>query len=184
MTMKAYPSLATPRLLLREAYHDDAQIMYTLLQDPDVTVTLVTIPDAPTLGHIQTMIAYGQECFEHWGDLMFSVLRQSDHRFLGSVSLAVTPDHDRGTLRYWFGKDYWGYGYATEAVSAVVRCGFEQGLNKITARCIAWNNASVEVLLNIRMTQEGYLRSHVKKRDRWEDVKVFGLLRSEFEFQA
>ena len=54
-------------------------------------------------------------------------------------------------------------------------------MHRVYAQCFSRNPASGRVLQKIGMKWEGRLREHVKKWDQWEDVEVFGLLRSEWK---
>jgi putative acetyltransferase len=49
-------------------------------------------------------------------------------------------------IGYAIGEDYWGKGFATEAVLAVLRFGFEElGLDLISAYCYPFNKRSQRV---------------------------------------
>jgi RimJ/RimL family protein N-acetyltransferase len=54
-------------------------------------------------------------------------------------------------------------------------------LNKIIAHHFARNPASGRVLEKIGMRREGFFRRHTKKRDGYEDIVAYGILREEFE---
>jgi RimJ/RimL family protein N-acetyltransferase len=86
---------------------------------------------------------------------------------LGAINLRLELPHQRGELGYWIGEPYWGRGYATEAVSALIRYGFDTvGLNRIYARHLARNPASGRVMAKAGMQREGAQRQHVLKSGR------------------
>ena len=77
---------------------------------------------------------------------------------------------------------YWGNGYATEAARVMVHFGFtELKLHRVTATCIAENEASARVLRKLGMQQEGRLREKEWFKGRWWDVLLFSVLKQEWE---
>jgi [ribosomal protein S5]-alanine N-acetyltransferase len=101
---------------------------------------------------------------------------------IGNVGLRQ-PETDAGVAELGFelAPDRWGMGYATEAAGRLVRFGFEEWkLHRISAHCIAANNASARVLEKLGMRQEGRLRESEFFKGRWWDVLLFGLLQSEY----
>ena len=97
---------------------------------------------------------------------------------IGCVSLRIKREDQRAELGYWLGRPYWGQGYCTEAVRAVLDFGFGQlGLNRIFACHFARNPASGRVMQKAGMSREGCLRRHAKKWDAFEDVEIYAVLR-------
>ena len=85
-------------------------------------------------------------------------------------------------MGYWISKKFWNRGFASEAAKAILEYGFTTlGMNRIHAHHFTRNKASGRILLKIGMKHEGKLRQHVKKWDKFEDIEMYGILRSEFE---
>ncbi len=102
----------------------------------------------------------------------------SDDVLIGAVSLRIERDDQRAELGYWIGRPYWGQGYCTEAVRAVLSFGFQQlGLNRIYAGHFSRNPASGRVMQKAGMNCEGHLRQHTKKWDAFEDIEIYAVLR-------
>ncbi|MEB5452618.1 GNAT family N-acetyltransferase [Virgibacillus pantothenticus] len=75
------------------------------------------------------------------------------------------------------GEEYWGNGFASEAVKALLKLAFtEKQYHKLFARCFQTNPASEKVLQKIGMEKEGVLKEHVKKEDRFEDLVYYGVI--------
>ena len=92
---------------------------------------------------------------------VWAVERRDDRRLMGSVGLITDSARQYGSARslgYALGVDYWGQGYMTEAVRAVLRFGFEQmALDLISATCYPDNPASRRVLEKCGFAYEGTL---------------------------
>ena len=89
-----------------------------------------------------------------------------DNKAIGSISLLFQNDSNlplgdhEAEIGYWLGEDFWGKGYATEAVQSVVAYAFEElsqvrlwgGLiRKITFRNACWRNADF-ILITLKNT--------------------------------
>ena len=99
--------------------------------------------------------------------------------------MALDQQHARAEMGYWIGKPYWNNGYCTEAAEAVLRYGFtELGLNRIYAHHFGRNPASGRVMEKIGMVYEGCLRQHVQRWGVFEDLKIYAILKSEYESQS
>jgi [ribosomal protein S5]-alanine N-acetyltransferase len=105
---------------------------------------------------------------------------------IGNVGLRrATADAPSGDVGYELDPDHWGRGYATEALAAVLRHGFETlALHRIHAHCVADNTASARVLEKVGMRLEGRLREAERVRGRWHDVLLYGVLRREWAAPA
>lgn len=112
----------------------------------------------------------------------FAVELRASGELVGGISIIETREHRRAVLAYWCAAAYWGKGYTTEAVRAVVDYGFrELELNRIHADCHGDNPGSRRVLEKAGLTFEGRQRQHSFRVDRFADKLQFGVLRSEWE---
>ena len=123
-----------------------------------------------------------QESFERGEQATFAIVLREGDTLIGAIGLSIKAQYEQAELGYWVGKPYWGQGYCTEAARAVLDYAFTVlNLNRIHAHHLARNPASGRVMQKIGMTYEGHLRQHVKKWGAFEDIKMYGILRSEFE---
>jgi RimJ/RimL family protein N-acetyltransferase len=85
-------------------------------------------------------------------------------------------------MGYELDPNYWGYGYATEAATAVLNFGFSQlRVHRVWANAIAENKASRRVLEKIGMQLEGTLRENEWMKGRWWDTVLYGILEQEWQ---
>ena len=77
-------------------------------------------------------------------------------------------------------KDYWGKGYAREALLQILKYGFEEhGLNRIEAHINADNLASLRMHTKCGYKKEGILRQALYKHGEFKDVVVMSILKEE-----
>ena len=123
--------LHTPRLCLRRFVPGDAPAMYAgWASDAAVARFMRWQPHnsvAETRGLLEEWAAqYAHGSFYNW-----AVVRQADGALMGAIGAGPAED-GAGLLEpgYALGRSYWGHGYATEALAAVVRYLFERPANK------------------------------------------------------
>jgi ribosomal-protein-alanine N-acetyltransferase len=182
--MAEHPILKTERLILRPFTLADAPEVQRLAGDRDIASTVVTIPHPYENGMAEAWIGTHQERFDNGELVNFAIAHGEQGYLIGSIGLQIAKEFDRAELGYWIGKLYWNKGYCTEAAHAAVRYGFEVlGLNRINARHITRNPASGRVMQKLGMKHEGCLRQHAKKWGNYDDVEMYGILRSEYRTQ-
>ncbi len=111
-------NIRTPRLLLRTPERADAARLSLLAGDYDVACMTGTIPhpysEQQAAEWIESVLA-GEE------GVVFAILRSGV--VIGCTGYrAFGADH--AELGYWIGKPYWGMGYGTEAVEALIAHAF------------------------------------------------------------
>ncbi len=81
------------------------------------------------------------------------------------------------TMGYWMGERFAGQGYMTDAVSAVLRYGFERlGFHRIEAACLSANAPSRRVLSKCGFTAEGTARKYLRINGEWQDHLLFAIV--------
>jgi RimJ/RimL family protein N-acetyltransferase len=139
--------LETNRLLFRTFTEADAQLIYELNLDPDVTrYTGDPVRDTAHALEILEKVIIPQYALYNHG--RWAVLVKPDLEFIGWCGLKRRPERDNEIdLGYRFFKHSWGRGYATEAAFACIKYGFEKlGLERIVGRAMPENTGSLKVL--------------------------------------
>lgn len=175
------PTLETDRLVLRPVGESDADAVHAACCNPNLTrFTLFE-----THRSMDDTLAFVREYavanyFEKVPD-PFAVTVKPAPYLVGAVGCRwASRPHRCMELGYWLAEPVWGHGYAAEAAAAVVRFAFANyQVERIQARVIVGNPASVRVLGKLGFRHEGTLRSAVFRRERFEDVLLFALLRDE-----
>ncbi len=181
------PTLDTERFLLRPLEMTDVSAMHTLSNDPDVSANLADMPypypREAAVGTVEAMHNLAA-CGEAFAFALIPRTGESKE-LVGVIYLVVNPVNQHGELIYWIGKPYWGLGYATEAVQAVIIFAFNRlQLHRVYAHVFQHNMASSRVLQKAGMQYEGMLREHIFKNGQFADLLCYGLLREEFKSPA
>jgi RimJ/RimL family protein N-acetyltransferase len=107
------PVLETERLRLRAPRRGDAKAMALLANDLRIAENTARIPHPYGIGDAEQFIAAvnkrgGETCF----------VITLDGALIGACG--IDPREDGPEIGYWLGVPYWGRGFATEAVRAVI----------------------------------------------------------------
>lgn len=180
--MNDFPVLTSTRIRLREFSLFDATVVQQLAGDFRIADTTLAIPHPYPDGTAEAWISTHESEFAMGTAIHWAIERLSDTRFLGAVSLVnISPESEKAEIGYWIGVPYWGQGYCTEAARAVLAYAFDElQLNRVYAYHFLRNPASGRVMQKLGMKKEGELRQHFKHWDVFEDVAIYGILRSEF----
>jgi [ribosomal protein S5]-alanine N-acetyltransferase len=181
-SVNAQPTLETERLFLRPLTPDDAPDIARRAGRREIADTTISIPHPYSEEQARQWIAGNVDLFARGKSAVFGMELKRERTLVGSIGLReIDAEHSQAELGYWIAVEWWGRGYATEAVRAVVDFGFRQlGLNRIYAHHMVRNPASGRVLAKIGMKQEGLLRQQSKKWGVFEDVVLLAVLRDEW----
>jgi len=102
---------------------------------------------------------------------------------MGEIGMNLAPQrYKMGKLYYNLLPVYWGKGYATEAVRAVLKFGFRVlKLHRMEAGCAVDNIASIRVLEKVGMQMEGQRRKVLPLQQGWSDNYEFAILDTDFD---
>jgi RimJ/RimL family protein N-acetyltransferase len=178
--MTKQPVLSSARLVLRPFSTADAPVVCKLVQEREIASTTLNIPHPYEDGMAEAWIATQEPAWLRGEIATFAVTEPSEG-IVGAIGLTIELPHQRAEAGYWIGLPFWGRGYATEALSAIIAFGFSQlNLNRIHASHMTRNPASGRVMIKAGMRFEGSLRQHVMKWGKFEDLASYAILRSEF----
>ncbi len=106
-----------------------------------------------------------------------------NNNFIGLVLCCGLNDmFHSAELGYCLGHEYWGNGYATEALERIIKFFFEEvGVNRITAEHIDENPASGRVMQKAGMIYETVAKEEIYYNDKYYDSVHYRILKSEYE---
>ncbi len=176
-----FPTLETPRLILRQLYPSDAEAVFRNHSDPQVARYLGRDPDStidPTLARLQLVFDGVRDGTAiRWG-----ITLRDDPTLMGTVGFwKWNKPSFCAELGYEIGPAYWNKGYMTEAVTAAIRFGFDHlELHRAEANIDPANDGSRRVLEKLGFTREALLRENWFYCGRFLDSAIYGLLKNEF----
>ncbi|KAK1599956.1 acetyltransferase [Colletotrichum navitas] len=172
--------IITSRLFIRPSTLADAPDMARLANNLKIAGNMRnTFPSPYLLEHAEGWLKL---CVKDPGN-NFAICRAEDGAYVGNMGIIRGNDvlHRTWELGYWIGEEYWGQGFASEALIALCRFCFENSpeLLRLEASMFSTNTASRRVLEKAGWTHEGTKRQAVEKQGRVLDLLVFSILRHE-----
>ena len=137
--------IETARLRLRQLVMADAADIARLIGDFEVSRWLTVVPHPYT---VEDAKSYLRKPAPDW---RFGI------EMGGKITGAVSIDNRLG---YWLGKPYWGYGYMSEAVQAIITEWFSDGGGTIKSGYFVENRRSGSVLCNLGFRYAAVVQEH------------------------
>ncbi len=174
------PTLETERLWLRLLEPGDAAAITQYAGDRRVAATTLNIPHPYSIDMAHQFIAGTRQAAAAGDSFTFAMTRKPQRQLIGVIDLRPQQGHS-AEVGYWTGVPWWGQGYMSEALRAIIRHAFRDlGLQRVYASHFASNLASGRVMQKAGMSYEGCLRQHVIRWNEAHDLVYYGILRAEF----
>lgn len=176
--------LTTERLVLRPFTQDDAPEVARLCNNERLNRRVLLLPYPYEETDARAWIGTHAERAAMGRAYTFAVTGRTVGTLYGCMGLECDATNRRAEAGYWFGEPYWGRGYATEALGALLAFAFTTlKLHRVTAEHFGSNPASGRVMEKNGMQLEGTLREHILKNGVFEDAVCRGILKSEWLLQ-
>ena len=167
--------LVTPRLILRDFTAGDWPAVLAYQSDPRYLRYYAW--ESRTAEEVQ---AFVQMFIDHQHQeprlkYQLAVTLRETGELIGNcgIRMAAADSHE-AEIGYELSPDQWGRGYATEAVAAILRFGFDElRVRRIAAWLVADNVASARVLEKNGLRVEGRLRDKEVYKGRYWDVLMY-----------
>ena len=135
------------RLLARQLVPDDLQELFTVYSDPEA---MVWVDDGQPIPYEDAVrwLAVTAENYRTRGYGMSALVLQDTGTIIGFCGLVHPGGQEEVEIKYAFKREYWGQGFATETVRAMIAYGRAQhDMRYIMATTAPQNSASHAVLL-------------------------------------
>jgi RimJ/RimL family protein N-acetyltransferase len=111
----------------------------------------------------------------------FAVEELNTKKFIGLLGFKLgSKKYNKAEVYYKLNVDYWGKGYATEALNLVLDFGFYNlKLHRIVAGCAIENIGSIKVLEKVGMKREGHARQTLPLKSGWSDNYEYAILETD-----
>jgi len=182
MASTSFP-VATERLLLRVFAEEDLEALFDIQSREEVTRHLNWGPMSRDEARVMLERISKLTGFDGEGDgLRLAAIEKANGALIGDVSLwRVSREHNTAEIGFVLHPDHQGKGYAFEAMSVVLRIGFEEvGFHRIVGRCDARNTRSASLMERLGMRREAHLRENELIKGDWTDELIYAMLASEW----
>ena len=182
--MSSNLTIKTDRLILRPFEKSDLKDVLAYLSLPDMQRYL----DWKARDNSEATSAFDamrkQVRLMRPGDILtLAVVRKSDGVVMGHVALKWTDaTAAQAELRFAMAPAFRRQGYASEAIQAVMKYGFDKHrLHRVFARTAGHNEASARLLKKIGMRLEAHYREHALFQGEWDEELHFAILDREWQ---
>lgn len=178
MGINIYSPIETDRLILREFKKIDIKFAFQYLSDEDVCKYMVFEPlnFEQTSEYVKRFLKFQKD--EQRRYYKFVIIKKDTNDLIGECGININDiGNFDGELVYRLNKQFWGYGYATEAVKRMINFGFnELKLHRIHAYCDIRNEGSIKVLEKAGLQIEGCFREHILVKGVWRSSYLYACL--------
>lgn len=110
--------------------------------------------------------------------LAWSIRKRENSEFVGQIGMNLSSEkYKKGEIYYSLHPNFWGEGYAMEAVKVVINYGFSHlNLHRIEAGVATENIRSIALLEGVGMTREGLCRKILPLQTGWADNYMYAIL--------
>ncbi|WP_414620719.1 GNAT family N-acetyltransferase [Calothrix sp. CCY 0018] len=178
--LSQFPELETKNLVLRQVNQSDAEAVYQLFSDEEV-LKYHDLEALTNLEQAKELINSFDEKFHSQQMIRWGIAKKEDNVIIGTCGYHNwVKNHFCAEIGYELSQAYWRKRIMTEALSAMIKFGFEKmELNRIQATVMLENIASMQLLEKLGFVPEGILREYGFCKGEFHDLKMFALLKKE-----
>ncbi|WP_071394431.1 GNAT family N-acetyltransferase [Bacillus tuaregi] len=174
--------LQAGRIKLVQTERKHAPALFLFWSDPDVTrymniETFTNVDEAITMIDLLNKLAAKKQANR------YTIMTGQNDTIVGSCGFNYFDyDNEKAEIGYDLGKEYWGKGFASEAVTILLQYGFQElNLNRIEAKVAPENARSKKLLEKLGFYYEGLLRESEKTKEGFIDAMLYSILQKDFQ---
>lgn len=187
------PTFRTKRLMLRPVAESDVADLFRVNSDPEVTRYLPypawQSVDEANAWYARTQSRFAEKQAAQFAIRIESVTTESASptspiaRTIGNALLfQFDVTHEVAEIGYVIGREFWGQGYASEAVRPLIDYAFNTlGCHRLEAKLDPRNIASIALLKRLGFAHEGTRRENWLDHQGRSDTGLYGLLKREWQ---
>ena len=175
------PDLETDRLKLRAVKKSDLMDIYEYSVNPKTSEFLMWTPHVNleyTKKFIEIVLAkYKSGDYHDW-----AIVLKDRKKMIGTCGFTrIDAENSVAEIGYVLNPTYWGEGLATEAAKRVIKFAFEElGVNRVEAKFMFGNEASLKVMFKAGMKFEGYQRESLFVKGKYRTIGIASILKREY----
>jgi RimJ/RimL family protein N-acetyltransferase len=180
-------TIETARLMLKPHTLDNVEKMHLWENDPELLYYNDDQPEDRQPDTLEEMRHYVERIMQPDLErhiIYYAIHKKEGQRFIGYGMIAFIDSYNRRCrLGITIGeRAEWGYGYAQEALRAVINYCFQTlDLNRIGVEIYAFNDRSIRLFERLGFQREGVVRQAVWKKGAFIDEYIYGLLKQEWQ---
>ncbi|MGE7113405.1 GNAT family N-acetyltransferase [Lysinibacillus sp. NPDC047702] len=163
----------TKRLYLRKMKIEDANNLFQIWSDPDVTkyMNIINLTDVK---QAQEMITILDQLAKEQKGIRYSIIEKTSQKIIGSCGFnSFDEENNTAEIGYELGKAYWGKGFAQESITALIHYAFTAlHIKKIEAKVEPANKNSIKVLEKLKFSYIGTL----PETETSDDISIYALI--------
>ncbi|WP_234534482.1 GNAT family N-acetyltransferase [Paenibacillus pseudetheri] len=169
--------LHTERLHLRKMKVSDSPSLFKVWSDPEVT-EFMNIDCFTDESQAKDMIKFLDEFSLENKAIRFSIIEMESNEIIGSCGFnSLDFENEKAEIGYDIARAFWGRGYASEAISALLDYAFSTlKLNRIEGKVEPENVNSVKVLQKLNFMFEGTLRRYERVNGKFININMYSKL--------
>jgi len=158
------PKLETERLILRRYKESDIDAFYEIIHD-DRLQKYIPFPNFT----IEEELEYIRDCIKNVENNKcekWSIVLKENNETIGNISVnTVFNKHNYCNVGYVIRYDYWGKGYASEALKVVSDYLLDSGYYLVECSCNELNKQSSRVMQKAGFKKDGYIPNRRLNKD-------------------
>lgn len=163
--------IITERLILREFTESDYDDLFEFLSQ---------LKDDEFEGYLGITYENGKEHMKYreGSEEFYAIELKESGKVIGNIYYGKR-DFEAREVGYIVNKNYQRKGYASEALTAVIKSAFETGVHRVFAECDPRNLCSWKLLENIGLEREAHFKQNVfflkdeNGKPKWKDTFVY-----------
>lgn len=157
--MSLPPTIETARLVLRPPRMDDVEAAFNSYATDEAVARYVTWKPHRSIAETQEFLRHTLSSTEDGARLTWAITLRGDDTLRGMIDMR--PHGHKADVGYVLARPFWGRGYTTEALRALMDYAFKNPRTyRVWAVCDVENVASARVMEKAGMSFEGILRRY------------------------
>ncbi|MED3735579.1 GNAT family N-acetyltransferase [Virgibacillus pantothenticus] len=169
------------RIQLRKMTIEDAEQYHSWRNDVDVMIS--TNPSLDFYSLLETKAFVEGVILHSSSSKSYIIQDKNTDKAIGITSL-INMDHKNRSAECIIDigeKDYWGKGYAKEALKLLLNYAFlEMNLHRVSLRVFSFNERAIHLYTKLGFKQEGASRQALFRSGNWHDIIHMGILQQEY----
>ena len=180
-----FPNLETSRLKLTRLSLEDSKSVFNLFSDESV-VKYYDLEAFKELSQSTKLINFFNSRFDEKIGIRWAIRLKKTNQLIGTCGFNTwNSNMKNAVIGYDLLPKFWGKGFTAEAVNRIVKSAFLGelpcgALHRIQGDTVPGNTASESLLLKVGFKEEGLRRQSGYWKNKFHDLKCFGLLKSEY----